>query len=223
MASRRSDRGAVHWIMVLTLSASSQWVVLTKWMTWVVSPHQDAPHVGMSVESDAKHVKHLSLGPFGARPDIGDAIDHESRVFFDASGIQFRFKPDSDHQHAVIGVTSQYPGDAKSRRLGNGVVQIVRCGDMRTQVVVAGRIFTQKAHDLVEIFLVDNKRGAASKCGGQKCLVWEGIADTLQIRMYVGLAHGVGQAWYRPGYPTGAVDRGVDGLTVRPILAVVPV
>ena len=54
---------------------------LAQRMTGEFLPHQDPAQVRVVLEPDAVHVVDLALAPFRARPDVGDGIDLQRRIF----------------------------------------------------------------------------------------------------------------------------------------------
>ena len=46
-----------------------EWIILAQRIRGELFGHEDAPQVGMSVESDAEHIKNFPLHPIGPRPD----------------------------------------------------------------------------------------------------------------------------------------------------------
>jgi hypothetical protein len=172
-----SGRGAVDFDSILAFTSATQGVILPQWVAWIVTPQEDSSHVRMSIESDAKHVKDLAFWPLSTCPDISDAVNEKTGVFFDTTCVKRWVEPRSNGQRTIMRVTAKHPCHAESSGLRSGVVQEVCSRDVREQVVLALVIILKEVHDLMDIRGLNHKRCASAKFGGREFLVREGSPD----------------------------------------------
>jgi hypothetical protein len=157
-----SGRGAVDFDSILAFTSATQGVILPQWVAWIVTPQEDSSHVRMSIESDAKHVKDLAFWPLSTCPDISDAVNEKTGVFFDTTCVKRWVEPRSNGQRTIMRVTSKHPCHAESSGLRSGVVQ---------------EVILKAVHDLMDIRGLNHKRCASAKFGGREFLVREGSPD----------------------------------------------
>ena len=162
-------------------------------MGGVVFPSENTAEIGVVEEAYAVHVVALAFAPFGPGPNVGDGVDFEGGIGFNAGSIEGGVEPGFYGETTVVAMAEELVDDGKTGGLGNGVVEIVCPGNIAEEIVIALGIIAKETHDFVELVPGDDHSGAVSECSGLEGDIRECVFEGGQSGMVEGgLGHGEG-------------------------------
>lgn len=213
---------AVNHAICFAFAAPAEGVVLAQGMGGVVLPEEDSAEVGVVAEADAEHVEDFAFGPFGAGPDIADAVKVEGWVFVDSVGGQAGIEKDLHEEPVVAGVAHEVVDDAEPAWHWRGIVKVIDADHVGEEVEIATIVVAQEGEHFVEVAWLDNQRGLAAKLGGSESNRGECFLDDFEdwvIEIWFARHVGILQAERRFRPPTSSPSP--DGRASDPVGVIV--
>ena len=152
---------------------ASEWVVLAERVGGVLLPHEDSSEVWVVAEADAEHVEDFAFEPFCAGPEVGDGVEPEGGIFFDAVGWDGRVEEDFDEEAVVAVEGHDVVDDCEPCDGFGGVVEIIDAGDVAEEVVCGAFVVLEEREDVVEVGGFDDECGLAAVLGCAEAGVWK--------------------------------------------------